>query len=360
MENNRAGIKDIARVAKVSLATVDRVLHNRKGVSEATRKKILEAIKQLDFKPNLIASKLSLNKNFNITVLLPKRDEMNSFWGLHETGLLKAREELHNFNFNLDILKYDQTSLSDFQEKASQIKNSKIDGLILAPKFSGESKALIENCNNNNIPVILIDSDLPDSKVAMKIGLPLFEAGKTAASLFDYSIPGEKNILILHLVKNISYQKHLLYKEEGFREYFLNKNHHKTTIITEVLTEYSDAPDGERINNKYLESLFKKYPDINGIYVSNAKTGLIAKYLKSADKGNIFMVGHDLLEENISFLNEGYIDFLICQNPEYQTYKAIYSMYDLLFRELEIPEVIPMSINIVNKTNYMFYNNFNN
>lgn len=359
MESNRPGIKDIARVANVSLATVDRVLHNRRGVSEATRRRILDAIKQLDFKPNLIASKLSLNKIFNITVLLPKRDEMNSFWGLHETGLLKAREELQNFNFNLDIIKYDQTSLSDFKEKASAIKNSKIDGLILAPKFSGESKALIEDCNNNNIPVILIDSDLPDSKVAMKIGLPLFEAGRTAASLFDYSIPGEKSILILHLVKNISYQKHLLYKEEGFREYFLNYNPN-TKIITEVLTEYSDDPDGDEINNKYFDTFFKKYTDINGIYVSNAKTGLIAKYLKSADKGNVFMVGHDLLEENISFLTEGLIDFLICQNPEYQTYKAIYSMYDLLFRELDIAEVIPMSINIVNRTNYMFYNNFNN
>ena len=45
------GVKEIARKANVSIATVDRVLHNRSGVSEDTKKKINEIIKKYNYQP---------------------------------------------------------------------------------------------------------------------------------------------------------------------------------------------------------------------------------------------------------------------------------------------------------------------
>ena len=45
----RIRIKDIARLANVSVGTVDRVLHGRSGVSEASRKRVEEILKQLDY-----------------------------------------------------------------------------------------------------------------------------------------------------------------------------------------------------------------------------------------------------------------------------------------------------------------------
>ncbi len=59
-------IKDIARLAGVSAGTVDRVLHNRGRVSEEALQKITEVMKQIDYKPNLIARTLGSNKK-NIT-----------------------------------------------------------------------------------------------------------------------------------------------------------------------------------------------------------------------------------------------------------------------------------------------------
>ena len=47
-QNERIRIKDIARQAGVSVGTVDRVLHDRSGVSEASRKKVEEILRQLD------------------------------------------------------------------------------------------------------------------------------------------------------------------------------------------------------------------------------------------------------------------------------------------------------------------------
>ena len=48
----RIRIKDIARLADVSVGTVDRVIHGRSGVSEASKKRVEEILKQLDYQPN--------------------------------------------------------------------------------------------------------------------------------------------------------------------------------------------------------------------------------------------------------------------------------------------------------------------
>jgi len=54
-----SGVKEIARRAKVSIGTVDRVLHNREGVSEKTKTKINKIIQELDYQPNILARRLA-------------------------------------------------------------------------------------------------------------------------------------------------------------------------------------------------------------------------------------------------------------------------------------------------------------
>ena len=65
-----SGVKEIARRANVSIATVDRVIHNRKGVSEATKKKIQEIIEEMGFQPNILASRLASKKVNKFAVLI--------------------------------------------------------------------------------------------------------------------------------------------------------------------------------------------------------------------------------------------------------------------------------------------------
>ena len=55
----RVRIKDIAKMADVSVGTVDRVIHGRSGVSESSRKRVEEILKQLDYQPNMYASALT-------------------------------------------------------------------------------------------------------------------------------------------------------------------------------------------------------------------------------------------------------------------------------------------------------------
>ena len=58
-------IKDVAREAGVSIATVSRVLNDIDVVNEDTKKKVLDAIKKLGYRPNIVARSLKTQKNKN-------------------------------------------------------------------------------------------------------------------------------------------------------------------------------------------------------------------------------------------------------------------------------------------------------
>src|SRR5260370_28643740 len=69
----RTGVQKIAELAKVSIGTVDRALHNRPGISEATRKKVLRIAKKLAYTPHPAARILSVGSaNLRIGVCIPE------------------------------------------------------------------------------------------------------------------------------------------------------------------------------------------------------------------------------------------------------------------------------------------------
>ena len=62
MQEGKVGIPQIAELAGVSIGTVDRALHARKGVSETTRQRVLQIAKRMGYSPNLAARMLSVGR----------------------------------------------------------------------------------------------------------------------------------------------------------------------------------------------------------------------------------------------------------------------------------------------------------
>lgn len=71
-------IRDVAKAAGVSTATVSRVINNRGYVHEKTRKKVLEAVEKLNYRPNEVARSLFKKTSKFIGLVLP--DIMNPFF----------------------------------------------------------------------------------------------------------------------------------------------------------------------------------------------------------------------------------------------------------------------------------------
>ena len=76
----RASLHDVARLAGVSLATVDRVLHGRAGVRERTALRVNAVVEQLGYRPDPAAARLARKRSARLAVVLPSGT--NSFVAL--------------------------------------------------------------------------------------------------------------------------------------------------------------------------------------------------------------------------------------------------------------------------------------
>ena len=86
--NKPAGIREIAKSLDISIGTVDRALHNRPGINEQTRRRILQRAKALGYRPNLAARFLVSQKELRIGVNLPQ--EIAPFFDLVREGIQDA------------------------------------------------------------------------------------------------------------------------------------------------------------------------------------------------------------------------------------------------------------------------------
>ena len=85
MAIEKTRIKDLAERAGVSAGTVDRVLHNRPNVSKKALAKVQRALEEMDYKPNMYASALAYNKEYNFISVIPKH-ESEAYWEEVEEG----------------------------------------------------------------------------------------------------------------------------------------------------------------------------------------------------------------------------------------------------------------------------------
>ncbi|HSA94892.1 MAG TPA: substrate-binding domain-containing protein, partial [Acidobacteriota bacterium] len=118
----------------------------------------------------------------------------------------------------------------------------------------------------------------------------------------------------------------------------------------------ADSDGGRGAADRLFDRIFRLHPDLRGIFVSNASTHRAAAYVKSRGAaGRVHIVGYDLIDENVRFLREGAIDFLISQQPERQGYEGVTTLYRHVVLKEPVPKKVTMQIDIVTSENVDFY-----
>lgn len=149
-------ISDIAKKAKVSPATVSRVLNNSGYVKEDTKKRIQDAIREMNYTPSAIARSLSKSETNTIGVIVP--DITNSYFG----EIIKGISEIAEKN-NLNIILFNTDNYLEKEIRALNVlKEQRIKGIIMTPGF-GEEKLndnYIKTISNLNIPIVLVSADI--------------------------------------------------------------------------------------------------------------------------------------------------------------------------------------------------------
>lgn len=157
-----ATIDDIARLAKVSTATVSRVLNNSGYVKLETRERIEKVIKDMNYVPNAIARSLSRSESRTIGIIVP--DITNSYFGEIIKGISEVAEKnglsIILFNTNNDVHKEIRA--------INEANEHRLKGIILTPGFGRDTCDITEfneAIKSFNGPVILVSADLKGSNL---------------------------------------------------------------------------------------------------------------------------------------------------------------------------------------------------
>ncbi|HEY4286295.1 MAG TPA: LacI family DNA-binding transcriptional regulator [Puia sp.] len=351
--NAPAGVKEIARLANVSIATVDRVIHKRGGVSEETEKKIAEIIDRLGYQPNILAQRLALASRgiIRLAALLPTVSEETEFWQAPLDGINRAESEIKQYGIHVERYFFDQNDPQSFAKEVRRLSKSDADGILFTPIFPEESMRLIKTLEKRGTPYVVINSDIPGYDSLGYIGPEIFHSGYLAGQLLNYCIKGGQPVLVAKIAAEIGNNYAILRKEEGFRAYFAdNRLTNPLLSLDTTQTDYSSIA-------RKLDRLLKEQPDTGAIFVTNSRVSLVARYLEKAKRTGIILLGYDFTKENVTFLKNGVIDFLICEKPQEQGYRGIMTLFQHLVLTTPIEKKYLMPIDIITKENYLFYRN---
>lgn len=344
-----SGVKEIARRANVSIATVDRVIHNRKGVSLATKTKIEEIIKDMGFQPNMLASRLASKKVNRFLVIIPQSAE-TEYWDAILKGINRAYAEIKQYGIIIDIFFYDLNDKKSFVRITAQITLGTYDAVLLTPSFFDEVVSFTAVCREKHIPYVFINSDIPGEESLSYIGPNLFKSGYQVGRLISYGLKKGK-VLIVNISREMDTYHHLLRKEEGFRAYF--KDHLQEGI---QLFKIDIRNTTDLTIEKELDLFFEHNKNFDAIFVTNSRVRSVANYLAKRGIQKV-LIGYDFISENIAYLKDGVIDFLIGQKPEEQGYTGVMSLFQHIVVGAAIVKENFMPIDIITKENYEFYKN---
>lgn len=343
--NKKYTIKDIAQLAGVSKGTVDRVLHKRGKVSEKALDKINKVLNEIDYEPNLIARNLKNNKVYQISVIIPDPN-IDPYWLPCIKGIDDAMKEFKAYNLSIKSYYFDPENTESFLNVNETVLKLSPDAVLLAPLFYKETLNVVEKFDTSGVIVNIFNNQVESTSIRSFVGQDLFRSGRVAAKLLDLVL-NNGEIAIIHIDETYENAIHMQEKERGFRNYFSGKENLDYKIIT------------LNLKNPNVESNFINFlnenPNLSGIFVTTSKAYQIAKIISETNRNTIGIIGYDLIDENVSYLNQGKIDFLIHQNPKRQTYLGITSLIEHFLFDKKIPDTTLLPIDIINSENADFY-----
>jgi LacI family transcriptional regulator len=142
-------IKDVAKYAGVSIGTVSKVLNGKGYVSSGMRKRVTDAIKELNYQVNANARSLKSSKTNKVGVIV--QDISNSYM----MSIAKTIEDMiRAINYHMLVMSHNE-DLQTERELLQLVLEQRVDGLVLVP--TGGNADMIQKVLDRNIPVILVD-----------------------------------------------------------------------------------------------------------------------------------------------------------------------------------------------------------
>jgi LacI family transcriptional regulator len=341
MSKSKHGIHRIAEMANVSIGTVDRALHGRGGIKDATRKRILQIAQQIGYSPNLAARALSVAKfRVRIGVCIPKeiRFFYDQLWG----GVVYEARHLEQLGIeflNLPVQALGEGDIDAFKE----LVESRVDGIILTAGSPKELTPLINEAEEKGVRVVCVSTDAPESRRSSIVCVEPHLNGCLAGELMGKCVPpGSKVAVVAGMLSTEDHRK----KTDGFSEGFLR--HCPEGKIISVVEGHED----ENESFQKTSDLLRRFPTLDGLYVNTVNCLPVCRALGARGfEGKVKLITTDLFAEMAPYFQKGIITASIYQHPYRQGQIAVRLLADNLTNRVHFPPAVHLSPGVVMSSN---------
>jgi LacI family transcriptional regulator, sucrose operon repressor len=262
-------LEDVAKLAGVSPTTVSRVLNNRGYISEQTKKKVEDAIEELDYYPNDVARSLFKKRTNFIGLILP--NVSNPFFG--ELALY-IENMCSSLGFKV-ILCNSNGQLEKEKAYATMLIRHQVDGVIVCTYNRG-----IDTYKFPKLPIVAIDHYL--APTIPVVGSDNYAGGKLAVQhLIDRGCKS-----IIHINGPLELETPAQFRRKAYEDLVENP-------ITYEITKALDHEESIAI----MRMIFTEHPDTDGIFASDdmiaASCLRIAKELGIHVPNQLKVIGYD-------------------------------------------------------------------
>lgn len=191
-------IRDVASRAGVATSTVSKVLNNYPGVSEATKKKVNEAIRELNFVPNAVAAALSSKQSGRVAIIINQtgKHAITEIDMQYLSGAIPAAREL-----GLDVITLFYSMIKDknLQEIITYLRSQNVQGIVIFG-ISKDEDLMLELVKQEEFKTVVIDAPLVNESTSC-VWVDQFKAQYDVVTEL-LNMNGAKTILYLSGKKN--------------------------------------------------------------------------------------------------------------------------------------------------------------
>src|SRR4051812_11722619 len=291
-------IREIARQAGLSEATVDRVLNARGGVRQSTVDEVQRAIADLHRQ----RSQLRLTgRTFYLDLVV---DAPARFSAAVRAALESQMPLVRPATFRARFHLAEGPPVSELVSTLDGIARRGSQGVVLKAPDHPQVVAAVDRLTEAGIPVVTLVTDLPTSRRVAYVGLDNRAAGATAAYLLGQWVPDDGAVLVTRGTGSFRGEDE---REIGFRATLRSLRPGRRQV------DLVDAKGDADVLRGLVRDALAADPGIAGVYSLYATGGNAATLAAFADAGRVCgaFVAHDLDEENLALLQDGHLSAVL-------------------------------------------------
>lgn len=342
MSNNKT-IAEIAQLAGVGTATVDRVLNQRPGVAAETAEKVMEAMKSMGVATPM-RGRPRKALNYRLAFVLPAN--RTPFFDLVDRVIAQTAGDFRHQHITEITYRFDPTDPVKFAKDLSKLDDCDCVAL-LAPDLPA-IKLAVNELVRAGVHVVTLLSDIPGALKGGHIGVDNRAAGRTAGLLMGRSIGHGRQAKVLLASQPTRFSSEID-RRVGFAQ-IIEERYPEVELV-----RLQDLPEDEAGAREVCAALFGDSAiraTLAGVYNVGSGTYGILKACQDAGFGPDFTsITHDLTEVNKTLLTSGALSYVLHQDIHYCILAAAKSLLSLRENLRGGSITIPPALQIVTSEN---------